>query len=289
MRKTPLPMRREPSAYSAPWCGATCCWHCAGKRSVDLAVFLRHRRQPVPRSASARRWACCAHHRARRIMGGGSAGGDAVAESSVRRRLRRRHPGRCCSPPAPLGMLVMGKIAAHWLVAGLPLVLIAPLLGLQYDLAPRALGGAGAVAADRHALAEPDRGHRRGADAGVRGGGVLLSLLTLPLYIPALIFGAGAVEADISGLGAAGHLSLLAALLALAGFFARGQPRRHYASHLNKDLNMQNKLIQWFKYGSPQSFIRWRESWCRGSWRWPWLSASPACGWVFCGADRSQG
>ncbi len=55
---------------------------------------------------------------------------------------------------------------------------------------------------------------------GVRGGGVLLTLLVLPLYIPALIFGAGAVEAHISGLGAGGHLSLLAALLALAAFFA---------------------------------------------------------------------
>jgi heme exporter protein B len=55
---------------------------------------------------------------------------------------------------------------------------------------------------------------------GVRGGGVLLALLVLPLYIPALIFGAGAVEAHIAGLGAGGHLSLLAAMLALAVFFA---------------------------------------------------------------------
>ena len=52
------------------------------------------------------------------------------------------------------------------------------------------------------------------------GGGMLLSLLVLPLYIPALIFGAGAVEADMAGLGAGGHLSLLGALLALATFFA---------------------------------------------------------------------
>ena len=47
-----------------------------------------------------------------------------------------------------------------------------------------------------------------------------LSLLVLPLYIPALIFGAGAVEADLAGLGAGGHLSLLGALLALGLFFA---------------------------------------------------------------------
>ena len=54
---------------------------------------------------------------------------------------------------------------------------------------------------------------------GVRGGGVLLSLLVLPLYVPVLIFGAGAVEADLTGLGATAHLSLLAAFLALAAFF----------------------------------------------------------------------
>jgi heme exporter protein B len=51
---------------------------------------------------------------------------------------------------------------------------------------------------------------------GLRGGGVLVSLLVLPLYIPVLIFGAGAVEADVSGLGAQGHLSLLGAILVLA-------------------------------------------------------------------------
>ena len=53
----------------------------------------------------------------------------------------------------------------------------------------------------------------------MRGGGVLLSLLVLPLYVPALIFGAGAVDAYTSGMGAGGHLSLLAALLVLALFF----------------------------------------------------------------------
>jgi heme exporter protein B len=55
---------------------------------------------------------------------------------------------------------------------------------------------------------------------GVRGGGALLSLLVLPLYIPTLIFGAGAVQAQLSGQGAGGHLSLLGALLAVSLFFA---------------------------------------------------------------------
>ena len=122
--------------------------------------------------------------------------------------------------PVPLGLLVTGKILAHWVVAGLPLVLIAPILGLQYDLTPRAL----MVLVISLLLGTPLLSLIGAIGAaltlGVRGGGVLVSLLTLPLYIPALIFGAGAVEADISGLGAAGHLSLLAALLTLAVFFA---------------------------------------------------------------------
>ena len=85
---------------------------------------------------------------------------------------------------------------------------------------------------------------------GVRGGGVLLSLLVLPLYIPVLIFGAGAVEAHISGLGAGGHLSLLAALLALAVFFA---PWATTAA-LRIALGMITRIIHWFKFASPQSF-----------------------------------
>lgn len=122
--------------------------------------------------------------------------------------------------PEPLALLVAGKIAAHWLVSGLPLVLIAPVLGLQFDLSARAL----AVLALSLLIGTPLLSLIGAIGAaltlGVRGGGVLVSLLTLPLYIPALIFGAGAVEADLSGLGAGGHLSLLGALLALALFFA---------------------------------------------------------------------
>jgi heme exporter protein B len=121
--------------------------------------------------------------------------------------------------PTPLAVLVSGKVLAHWLTSGLPLVLLAPVLGLQFDLSARALGVL-MLAAAGHAHPVADRRDRRGAHPGVRGGGVLLSLLVLPLYIPALIFGAGAVEADVAGLGAGGHLSLLGALLALGVFFA---------------------------------------------------------------------
>jgi heme exporter protein B len=122
--------------------------------------------------------------------------------------------------PTPLGLLVGGKNLAHWLVSGLPLVLLAPLLGLQFDLDATSLG----VLAFGLLLGTPVLSLIGSIGAaltlGVRGGGVLLSLLVLPLYIPTLIFGAGAVQAHTSGQGAGGHLSLLAALLALALFFA---------------------------------------------------------------------
>lgn len=122
--------------------------------------------------------------------------------------------------PAPLGLLITGKIAAHWITTGLPLVLLAPVLGIQFDLDGGALG----IMVVALLLGTPLLSLLGAIGAaltlGLRGGGVLLSLLVLPLYVPALIFGAGAVEAHISGLGAGGHLSLLAALLALAVFFA---------------------------------------------------------------------
>ncbi len=122
--------------------------------------------------------------------------------------------------PVPLGLLVGGKIFAHWLVSGLPLVLIAPVLGIQFDLGSRALGVLMLSLLLGTPLLSLIGAIGAALTLGVRGGGVLVSLLTLPLYVPALIFGAGAVEADISGMGAAGHLSLLGGLLALAVFFA---------------------------------------------------------------------
>lgn len=120
----------------------------------------------------------------------------------------------------PLGLLVVAKALAHFLLSGLPLVLMAPVLGLQFGLDGRALG----ILMLSLLLGTPTLSLIGGIGAaltlGVRGAGVLLSLLILPLYIPVLIFGAGAVEADAAGLGAGGHLSLLAALLVLSAFFA---------------------------------------------------------------------
>lgn len=116
----------------------------------------------------------------------------------------------------PLSIIVLAKVIAHWLTSGVPLVLIAPLLALQFDLPYSLLG----VLVLSLLLGTPVLSLIGAVGAsltlGLRGGGVLVSLLVLPLYIPVLIFGAGAVGAEASGLGAQSHLLLLAAFLAFA-------------------------------------------------------------------------
>jgi heme exporter protein B len=111
---------------------------------------------------------------------------------------------------------VLGKVVAHWLVTGLPLVLMSPVLGLQYDLSAEALK----VLVVTLLVGTPALSLIGAIGAaltlGLRGGGVLVSLLVLPLMIPVLIFGAGAVEATVSGLGGEGHLYMLGAILVMA-------------------------------------------------------------------------
>jgi len=118
--------------------------------------------------------------------------------------------------PQSLSMLVLGKIIAHWMVAGLPLVLVAPVLALQFDMSVEALG----ILVLGLLLGTPILSMIGAIGAaltlGLRGGGVLLSLLVLPLCIPVLIFGTGAVDAVSTGLVVSPHLSFLGALLVLA-------------------------------------------------------------------------
>lgn len=116
----------------------------------------------------------------------------------------------------PLPVIVMGKVIAHWLVSGFPLVVLAPILAVQFDLPAASIG----VLALTLLLGTPVLSLIGSIGAaltlGVRGGGVLVSLLVLPLYIPVLIFGAGAVGAEASGVGATAHLLLLGGGLAAA-------------------------------------------------------------------------
>ena len=119
----------------------------------------------------------------------------------------------------PLTLLVVAKIAAHWVLCGLPLVLLAPLLGVLFDLSGDALG----VLALSLLIGTPVLSCLGAIGAaltlGLRGGGVLLALLVLPLFVPVLVFGAGAVEAQASGLGSQAHFSILLAMLLPAAFF----------------------------------------------------------------------
>ena len=116
--------------------------------------------------------------------------------------------------PHPLSIMVLGKILVHWLLTGLPLILVSPLIGillnLDADLYPALLASLllgtpslsliGAIGV--------------GLTAGLRNGGLLLTLLILPLYVPVLIFGANLIHAAASGLVFTGQIYLLAAILA---------------------------------------------------------------------------
>ncbi len=118
--------------------------------------------------------------------------------------------------PHSTALLMAAKVLAHWLVTGLPLLLLAPVLGLLLNLSgfvliilmvslllgTPVLSLAGAIGV--------------ALTVGLRRGGVLLSLLLLPLYVPVLIFGAGAVANAALGLPVAAQLYFLAAILALA-------------------------------------------------------------------------
>jgi heme exporter protein B len=118
--------------------------------------------------------------------------------------------------PLPLEATVLAKALAHWLTTGLPLIAVAPVLAvmLRLDTAGYpALIGAMVLGTPAISLI----GTVGAALAvGARRGGVLLSLLVLPLLVPVLIFGAGAVEAALTGVAAESHLLLLAGMLLVA-------------------------------------------------------------------------
>lgn len=122
--------------------------------------------------------------------------------------------------PVPLGVLVAGKVLSHWLLAGMPITLLAPLLALQFDLPRPSIATLAAALALGTPVLSLVGAIGAALTLGLRGGGALVSLLVLPLYVPVLIFGAGAVEAQGAGLSPAAHLSLLAAALVVAAFFA---------------------------------------------------------------------
>src|SRR3977135_4449429 len=122
--------------------------------------------------------------------------------------------------PQPLYLVVLGKVLAQWLVSEVPLVLIAPLLGVQFGLSQNALWGLTLSLLLGTPVLSLIGSIGAALPLGLRGSGVLISLLVLPLYIPVLIFGSLAVDAGINGASAEANLSLLAAVLVLALVFA---------------------------------------------------------------------
>jgi heme exporter protein B len=122
--------------------------------------------------------------------------------------------------PAPLALLAFAKTGAHWLLSGLPLVIMAPLLAVQLHLPGEALG----TLMLSLLLGTPVLSFLGAIGAaltlGLRGGGVLVSLLVLPLYTPVLIFGAEAVATSAAGQDARAYLLLLGALFVTAVAFA---------------------------------------------------------------------
>lgn len=118
--------------------------------------------------------------------------------------------------PLPVFVLVLAKIVAHWLITGLPLILIAPLLAVLLHLEESSymalfitlligtpvLSFIGAIGA--------------ALTVGIKKGGVLLSLIVLPLYIPVLIFATGAIDAAAMNLPYSGQLAIIAAIFVLS-------------------------------------------------------------------------
>ncbi len=118
--------------------------------------------------------------------------------------------------PTALELLVIGKVAAHWLTTGLPLIVAAPVLAVLLHMNADGFG----TLLFTMLLGTPTLSLVGAMGAalvlGARRGGVLLSLLVLPLYIPVLIFGVGAIDAAVQGLPARGLLLLLGGMLMAA-------------------------------------------------------------------------
>jgi heme exporter protein B len=121
----------------------------------------------------------------------------------------------------PLSLLVLAKVVAHWLLTGLPLVIIAPLVAMQYHLSETAVWVMMASLAVGTPILSLLGAIGAALTLGLRGGGILLSLLILPLYIPVLVYGSGAVTVSMIEIAdTQPYFYLLSAFLLVALVFA---------------------------------------------------------------------
>lgn len=117
--------------------------------------------------------------------------------------------------PAPLPFLALGKIIVHWLLSGLPLVILAPLCALLLKLPFEAWGTLMLTLLVGTPMLSAMTAVGAALTVSLGRGGALLSLLLLPLFIPLLIFAAAAVESTLVGTSAYGQVLLLAGLMLL--------------------------------------------------------------------------
>ena len=177
-------------------------------RHLQSALVLPHRHYPVP-----------ARHRARAPAAGPHRPGIIwvaallAAMLSLERLFRDDFSDGALEQmmlmPHPLGLLALAKVIAHWLLTGLPLLLISPLLAILLSPGHEDLSGRGGHPDPRHPVLSLLGAVGVALTAGLRKGGVLLSLLLLPLYIPVLIFATSAIDAASMGLPHAGQLAIL--------------------------------------------------------------------------------
>lgn len=118
--------------------------------------------------------------------------------------------------PQPLAWLLLVKSVAHWLVSGLPLVILAPLVGQAFFMPAEAIPAMVMSLALGTPTLSLIGSIGAALTAGLRRGGALVAMLVLPLSMPILIFGARAVDLAVDGNDVTGPLNLLAAIMFLA-------------------------------------------------------------------------
>ena len=117
--------------------------------------------------------------------------------------------------PYPTSLIVIAKIAAHWSITGLPLVLLSPMFGLLLNMDSNSMQAAIVTLLIGTPLLSLIGAIGAGLTVGLQKGGILLSLLVLPLYIPVLIFATSAIDTSAMSLDYSAQLAILGAMLAV--------------------------------------------------------------------------
>lgn len=118
--------------------------------------------------------------------------------------------------PHPLSILVLAKVIGHWLVSSVPLLFVAPLMGMMLHMDADIIGVLMLTLLLGTPVLSLIGGIAVALTLGLRKGGALLAILVLPLYVPILIFASSAIDAAMTGFPVSGHLSMMCAILFLA-------------------------------------------------------------------------